>query len=585
MSRAGLVGAAAAALVLCAPGGELRAAPADDVTAWIKLVETQPTDMDKATWREKRREAAKKLGQAKDKRAVPVLMRVAEAETFDIVGENAIEALGALGDPQAVPLLQKIATDAQRDQGQRDLAKKALGRLGVKADGKAPPPVPPVPPPPTPVPTPPAPDVSPPPADGSATPPPAPAPPITEGKLLGGEPPPSAVPGVPVIGDDVLAASERVTFTAGNANLAYDTVQKRVDFDGTIGAAYAKRVEKPTVAYGYGGSANVVAGYINPAGAAESRGGEIDVLGDGEVRGYAGNLYGVGKAAVAVHEDYVSQINDDGSTAAKDTRFQGDLQVALGGGYGRVLDVGAAIRVRRLAAALQANRALGKPIDAALARKLQLTWWALRGEQTTYRALLATVAILREAGVLLGEPDAGTSYELLEVLRDSQLYQRPVGLDVQIAVGEGYLKRPDMAPTAAGRIEQALAAASYGKELADDKVQVTGTAFARLRLFASDGQPAPWAIGALARLQRFAYGEHGEPLGVLDASLSVALSDDDVPNGDPALGVTGALGFTYFMNQASGLRLAATATVDQGQLFLGAQFSATYALLDGTVAR
>ena len=62
--------------------------------------------MDRSTWKEKRRDAARKLGQSKDKRATPVLMRLAETETFDIIGDIAIEGLGNLGDQQAVPVLQ-----------------------------------------------------------------------------------------------------------------------------------------------------------------------------------------------------------------------------------------------------------------------------------------------------------------------------------------------------------------------------------------------------------------------------------------------------------------------------------------------
>src|SRR5207253_1497529 len=73
----------------------------------------------------------------------------------------------------------------------------------------------------------------------------------------------------------------------------------------------------------------------------------------------------------------------------RDSRLAVDLQVAIGGGYGRLLDVGGAIRVRRLSRALDDARALGRPIDAATAKKLQLTWWALRGERSTYRALVA----------------------------------------------------------------------------------------------------------------------------------------------------------------------------------------------------
>ena len=54
---------------------------------------------------------------------------------------------------------------------------------------------------------------------------------------------------------------------------------------------------------------------------------------------------------------------------------------------------------------------------------------------------------------------------------------------------------------------------------------------------------------------------------------------------DKALSISGQLGFTYLMNQASGLRLAAQLTEDQGTIVIGAQLSATYGLLDGTFAR
>src|SRR5215468_4095292 len=102
-----------------------------DVPALIKLIENQPNDMDRTVWKEKRRDAAKKLAQSKDKRAVPTLIKLAEGETFDIIGEIAIEGLGNIGDPSAVPALQKIANDPARDKGQRELARKSLAKLGT----------------------------------------------------------------------------------------------------------------------------------------------------------------------------------------------------------------------------------------------------------------------------------------------------------------------------------------------------------------------------------------------------------------------------------------------------------------------
>lgn len=555
-----------AALLVTAPAY----AQSADVAAQIKVIEAQPAGVDKATWKDQRRDAARKLGQSKDKRAVPVLIKLADSETFDIIGEIAIEALGNLGDAQAAPVLQKIAADPARDKATRELAKKALGKLGAAA------PVTPAPAP-APAPTPAA-----PPAPAPATSPPAP---VEASSVLGDAKPAGDRPALPALPDDALAAYERITFAGGTASLGYDSVRKRADFDADAQGRYQKRIERQRVAWGVDVGAHVVAGYINPDGPAVSRGLQLDVTGLGEGRLYAGQLYGVGKLALGTQLDYVSDVTADPANTLKDTRFQADAQVAIGGGWGRVLDVGAQLRVRRLARTLEAAHALGKPIDAATAKRLQLTWWALRGERSTWRALVDTVAILREAGVLLGEPDASLSYELLAVLRDSQLYLRPSGLDVQLTISEGYLQRPDQpAANEHGRVEQLLAQASYGSQLADDKLEVSGGAYGRLRLFAPDDQPSPWAVGGDVRMRRFAYGEHGDPLGAFDLAGTLEVSEDDRMDDELGQRITGQLGFTWWLNQASGLRLAASVGEDRGALFLGAELTVTYGFLDGVFA-
>jgi hypothetical protein len=540
-----------------------------DVPALVKLIENQPADLDRPTWKEKRRDAAKKLAQSKDKRAVPELIKLADTETFDIIGEFAIEGLGNLGDPSAVPTLQKIAGDPARDPHQKELAKKALAKLGA-SEGAA------------------APTTAPPPASGGQPAPSTPEPPettqagATGAGLIGARAAPDN-PSLPAVADDTLAASERLTFAGGGATLGYDTVQKRLDFNADVEGTYARRVERERMAWGLDADVHVVTGLINPPGPAQQRGAEVVAQGDGEIRFYSGQLYAIGKAANAVQVDYVSDVPNNGM-AVKFTHTYADAQLAVGGGYGRVLDIGAAIRVRRLARALDNNRALGKPIDAATSKKLQLTWWSLRGERTTYRALIATIAVLREAGILLSEPDAGLTYEILNVLRDTQLYVRPSGFDVQLAISEGFLDRP-VDNTPSGRVEQLLGLAGYGAQLDDDLVEITGTAYGRLALFTANGQPAPWAAGASARMTRFTYGEHGDPFGALDLGADVMVSSDDQMRSDKELQITGSLGFSYWINQAGGLRLAAQVTEDRGDYFIGASLTATYGLLDGTFAR
>lgn len=561
-----------------------------DVPALAKLIEKQPGGVDRATWKEQRRDAARKLAASRDKRAVPVLIRLAETETFDIIGEIAIEGLGNLGDPSAAPVLQKIANDPTRDKVARDLAKKAIAKLlaagappagdasdGATADTAAPD------------------EAGAAPGDTASDAPGAHAV-VDEGTTVGssntllGEPRVAgAIPEGPALPDDTLAAYDRLTFAIGTAALSYDTVRDRPAFDVDVAGRWQKRVDRERMAWGLDAGAHVVAGFIDPDGEEQTRGAQVTLDGGGEVRFYSGKLYGVGKAVIGAQLNYLAVTEDDGDRF-KDTRTHADVQIALGGGYGRVLDVGGAIRVRRLARTLEAARALGKPIDAATARRLQLAWWGLRGERSTYRALVATVAILREAGVLLGEPDAGLSYELLTVLRDTQLYVRPSGLDIQVAFGEGYLLRPDDDPTPFedGRVEQLLVTAGYAEQLQDDKAELSGIAYARMRLFAPETQPSPWLVGATGRFRRFAYGEHGDPLGALDVAASVRLSNDGCVGTDCesalALRIEGQLGYTMWLNQASGLRLAGTVAQDGGELFFGAELSATFGLLDGTYA-
>jgi hypothetical protein len=86
-------------------------------------------------------------------------------------------------------------------------------------------------------------------------------------------------------------------------------------------------------------------------------------------------------------------------------------------------------------------------------------------------------------------------------------------------------------------------------------------------------------------MTRFTYGEHGDPFGALDIGADVMLSSDDRMTSDKELRIGGELGFTYWLNQASGIKLAAQVAEDRGALFIGAQLQATYGLLDGVFAR
>lgn len=541
-----------------------------DVTALIKLIDDQPQGTDRSTWKEQRRDAARTLARSKDRRAVPVLIRLAETETFDIIGEIAIEGLGHLGDLSAQSTLQSIAADPSRDTAQRDLARQALAKLGAPSDIAEP--------------------------SGEQT--SASAPPAVTGLETRGNASErgsassssnAAAPGLP---DDTLSAYDRLTIAAGAASAGYDTARKRLDFELDAAGRYQKRIERQAFAWGVDAAAHVVAGLVNPSGRGQTRGTVVNASSEGEARFYTGRVYGVGRAAGALQFNYVADIDAmNASSDFRQTTSLADIGAAIGIGYGRVLDVGAAIRVRRLTRALEAASVLGTPISAATSRKLQLTWWALRGERSSYRSLVATVAVLREAGVLVGEPDSGLTFAILNVLRDHQLFVRPSGFEVDLSFGESYLRRPQGLVDQGfgnGRVEQLIGRASYGRQLDDDKLEVTGSAFGRLRLFAGDNggnaNPAPWAIGASARAMQFRYGDHGESLGALELGATVQLSTDDRMGTNKALRVAGEVGYAININESSGLRLSAEIADDNGTFVIGANLRATYGLTDGTFA-
>ncbi|HVV86102.1 MAG TPA: HEAT repeat domain-containing protein [Kofleriaceae bacterium] len=593
----GVVGAALVVLVAPAP------ARADDVTSWISLIEKQPAGVDRATWKEERRDAARKLVASHDRRAVPVMITLAQNETFDIIGEVAIEGLGTLGDPDAIPVLEAIAADASRDREQRDLARKSLAKLGAKP-GKPPgPTTPPV----TTTTTPPVTTTTTPPVTTTTPPVTTTTPPVTTavttppagggdadhgtdepvsglGDALLGTTPGALPTDLPTFADDVLAATEQVTLSAGVASLSYDTVRDRLAFDLDGSGRYRRRLEREARAWGFDGGARLIASDVDPDGEDRSREVLFDADATADIRFYGGpRLYGTGVAAFSTELQYIGTEKAMG-TPYRDARFATDLQVGLGGGYGRVLDVGTRLRLRQLEVILKRERSLGRPIDDAVARKLQAAWWAERRDRTGFRQLASTVSILREAGILLGEPLSSTTYELLEVLRDPSFDDRADGFDVQLLFGEGYLLREDDPAIPEGRIEMVLVHGRAARNL-NLMSDVQGHLDARYRILAPDGTPAPWRVSLGGGLRRFVHGDHGELLGGLDVGAELTLSDDDLDQTDVGMAIAGTVGWSATLNRASRLRLGADAKVDSGELFLGASLTASYGWLDAGFAR
>jgi hypothetical protein len=390
--------------------------------------------------------------------------------------------------------------------------------------------------------------------------------------------------GAPVFASDVLAASESVTISAGVASLSYDTVRDRLSFDVDGAGRYRRRLERERMAWGFDGGARLIAATLDPPGEDRSRAFILDVDATGELRFYGGpGLYGLGTVGLATRVQYLGIEKADGNPT-RDTRFATDLQLGLGGGYGRVLDVGARLRVYQLESLLRRAGVLGRQIDDDVARRLQSAWWALRRDRIGYRRLAATIAVLREAGVLLAEPPSSTTYELVEVLRDPSFDDRADGLDVQLFFGEGYLVREDVPPVPEGRLEMVFLRGRYAHNLGLDS-DVSAHLDGRYRILAPEGVPAPWRLAVGGGWRRFVHADHGELLGGLDVGAEVALSDDDVEGRDLGLSLAAGVGWSATFNQASRIRVGADVKVDAGELFLGASLTASYGWLDAGFAR
>ncbi len=527
----------------------------DKTQALIDTVRSRPAGTDRDVWREERREAARQLGGIGDKRAVPVLIDVVTTEQFDSVAQIAIVALGKLGDERAIPVLQGVAADSSRDRFVRNSAKDALRKLGAKTESGAS-------------------------SSSSET---------DESSLattgLGAASPGLASSNTTVklakdFGDDMLAASDQLTFAVGESHLGYDSVSGETFLDGQASASYVRIREGQNLALRYEGRGDLVAGVINFEGSDSSgRIGTLNLAGSAEARFYSGNLFGIGIGSVLLGGDYLN-IKRPAADNASNTYLSGETALAIGGGYGRVLNVGERIRVQRLETVLRKHKLLGRSISPGVASEIMRAWWMMRSEVGYHDRLVATVKILRDAGALLSEPGASSSYAILQVLRDGQLNQRMSGYQAYAAVGESYLLRDEELGLQDGRVESVFSKVSYGKQAKDGESELRVDGFARLRILAEDGISSPWAVGVNTNWRDFRYSKNSDPLGAMDVGLRLGASSEGADDSKIASLVAGSLGWLFVSNRATRFRLAGEVRYESSELFAGIVFQGQYGLLD-----
>jgi hypothetical protein len=482
-------------------------------------------------------------------------------------------------------VLQKVHADASRDQYTRDAAAAALAALGAPV-AAAPAPEPEAAPAPTEAevsPEAPAPVEAP--ADGAE------AVPVAED-----EPAVSEVP-VPAAGrfaPDVLAASQRWTFVAGGLSLTWDSYDQP-QLSGSAALAYQRGLEKPKLGYSFD------AGLALAAGAQDRDGGLTDTasyalvfdgVAQSELRFYLAGERGPFLHAGASLRLAGSALKVESPLGEDQTDFTPSIDggLALGAGWGRTLDVGARLRVQRLERVLARARLLGRPINDEVANRLVTAWWDLRGSLGLRRELVATIQILKEAGVLLTDPDPTTTYMLLQVLGDGQLDHRLSGWDVRLGIGELLVGRDDVGMEDEfdlRRQEVALAQGRYALQLAGASSELVATGRAVYRLGGDMEDPGYAAASADLAWRRYFYGEVYDPAGALEIGLTVAAADADLEADDAgasrSLGVRA--GWRTFFSRASHLDVVGTLRLEADSLLLGVALSGTWGLSDVTYAR
>jgi len=525
---------------------------ADEVGRLIQLAKKKPRGMNADDWRVKRRDAVKKLGNLGDKRAVDVLITIVRSEEFDVVAENAVVALGKLGDKKAVPALEGVANDGSRDRYIRKLARQALAKLGAKASGKP-----------------------------KKTEPTTTSPTLVGNGGGGGDSGPLTIPTGPTFGDDVLSATERLRFAVGSARVEFDSLRDRPSITGTVVGSYERTVQTQKRAWRYAIDASVDGGIVDFDGpGTQSQVLNFNSLIGGDVRFFLGEApyYVMGEGAIGSGFTRLRTLPMGVTQNINRGSADGHLGARIG--YGRIFDRGEALRLRRIETMLREAKALGRPITADLAARIQRTWWALRGERGYSRRLRATVKLLREAGVLLGEPDAFVTYKMLQVLSDGQLNHRLDGWDANLGVTVSALVRDNDQGLEEGFIQNAVVQARYGKQNKSGTQELVGALFGRHRFGAEDGEDTPYALGATAAWRNYRYADTYDPIGALEIGVGASLAEDGNDQTNRALRLEGSIGWMWIPSRATNFRLAAHLAVEAGEIFIGATFEASYGFLD-----
>ena len=242
------------------------------------------------------------------------------------------------------------------------------------------------------------------------------------------------------------------------------------------------------------------------------------------------------------------------------TAFSARLSIALSVGYGRILDIGPRLRLRRAERVLRRAKLLdGTAIDATASRKIMAAWYRLRNTVGTYAKLGYTLRILRNAGLLKETVDPATAYRLVRILDDPQLIGRRSGLITRL--GYGYAR------TLVKDADDADLGFLFG-DITYTRQQGTTREFGgKARFFWSHiGEPDTYNVNATAFYNWYLYNRAFDPLGAIGATLTAGISNQPGAGfSDGGVGYEVLAGGSYTRIFNRGTRISATAQVGGGR--------------------
>jgi hypothetical protein len=558
----------------------------DQAERLLNILKKRPRGKALETWLEERREAARELGRLKEKRAVPHLLKIIEKERFDVILEIAIDALGEIGDKRAVAPLKKLLNDPSLDAYVRDAVAGALRKLGEEG------------------PKPPEGGGGTKPPKGGGTKPPKieePEPPGPEtrettdqdnlalrlAKLQ--QPFGGLAPLELKLPADLLARMEKWEILGGAADVRWDKRASLVSGSLSLASHAFYQVERRAVGYSIDGQLDLGFRVTNTPAAPSAWDFNHSLNIYPEVRWYP-----------AQHDAplFCLQLSggvgyglDFGATGTMDDRrlaFASTISVGGGPAYGRMFDVGAKLRLRRLQIVMKKAGLLSGHIDRAVGDQLITAWYQLRNRVGSFWQLGYTLDILNRAGLLSAKEgiDPATLYRVIRILDDPQLLNRREGM--MFRLGYGYARN---------FVRNGSDADLGFVYLTGEHAWQIGTTRAlesSLRFYYEHiTDPHLYGLTGKAGFVQYLYNPSYDPLGALSAFVSVGFnnqpgptSSTNTPNGWSGLGYQVMAGGSYarIFNRGTEISLAAQLGVQSGAPLFLVSLAAKYGVVYGAIS-